>query len=230
MTFALSAPQIAARDKARAFAQGLAARAAGIDHAGDIPADIAEQVGAHTGGEMAVTVVAVEEIAAASAAVATLAAVKRNGGTLGLSGLRGARELDGSPRGQLVLAAVALGIGRAALAAALDELRQSPSRPGADVEKPHWVVADVATDLEAARLLTYKAAQSTSDSEIAVARLMASAAAIRAVDAAVRVLGAAAVSVGSVIERLSRDVRVVSVLEGTEENHRALAAEGLLPQ
>jgi len=112
---------------------------------------------------------------------------------------------------------------------ALAEVRQTAATPTA-VEKPQWLVADVATDLDAARLLTYKAASTMTDADVAVARLLASAAAQRAVDAAVRVAGASALAEGSALERLSRDMRVLSVLLGTEENHRAIAAEGLLPR
>jgi alkylation response protein AidB-like acyl-CoA dehydrogenase len=109
-------------------------------------------------------------------------------------------------------------------------LRRSTATTGTHVDKPHWVVADVATDLDAARLLTYKAARTTSDVDIAIARLLASAAATRAVDAAIRIVGPPALTAGSVVERLSRDVRAVSVLIGTEEEQRAVAAEGLFPQ
>ena len=91
-------------------------------------------------------------------------------------------------------------------------------------------MADVATDLEAARLLTYRAAGTKATADIALARLLASAAAQRAVDAAVRVAGASALAEGSALERLARDVRVLSVLLGTEERHRTIAAEGLLPR
>jgi hypothetical protein len=228
MTFDLSAHDAALREKAHAFGQTVAARATDIDRTGAVPEDIAREAAALTNGEPLSVVIAVEQIAAASAAVATVAAA-RGGGTLALTGLRGGSDLGTSAQGQLLLAAVALGIGRAALDASLAELRRSKEVPGADVEKPHWVVADVATDLDAARLLTYKAARTSNDADIAVARLMASSAATRAVDAAVRVVGTAALTEGSVIERLSRDVRAVSVLSGSEEDQRAAAAEGLLP-
>jgi alkylation response protein AidB-like acyl-CoA dehydrogenase len=229
MTFELSQTHAAARDRARAYAQAVAHQAAEFDRAGAVPSSVARDIGTLGNDDLLALVVVVEEIAAASAAVAALLAGSADAQSLRLSGLRGAKEVEPSPRAQLVLAAVALGIGKAAIDEALAELRRTNKLPGADVEKPHWVVADVATELEAARLLTYKAAGTTTDADIALARLMTATAAMRAVDAAVRVLGAAALVEGTIVERLARDVRAVSVLLGTEEDQRALAAEGLLP-
>jgi alkylation response protein AidB-like acyl-CoA dehydrogenase len=206
------------------------AQAATIDRDAAVPADVARDARALISDDSVATVVVVEEMAAASAAVASTVVSAAGGDAIGLSGLRGARTLEDSPRTQLVLAGVALGIGRGAVDAAIAELRRAASTPGADVEKPHWAVADVATDLDAARVLTYKAAQTASDADIAMARLTASAAAMRAVDVAVRVIGTAALVDGNVIERLSRDVRAIAVLLGTEEDQRAVAAEQLLPR
>jgi alkylation response protein AidB-like acyl-CoA dehydrogenase len=230
MTFELSAEHLAARDAARAYAQTLQVKAADIDRSGAIPAETAREIVALAAGDALVLVIVVEELAAVSAAAATLPSAASSGSALALSGLRGARELEPTSKSQLVLAAVALGIGQAATAAALAELRRSSEKRGAEVEKPHWVIADVATELEAARLMTYKAARTSNEATVALARLMASAAASRAVDAAIRIVGSAALTDGSAIERLARDVRTVSVLAGTEENQRAAAADSLLPR
>ena len=229
MMFELSPEHAAVRDQARALAQTLAAQAAEIDTRAALPADVVREVTALATGDPLTLVLTVEEVAAVSASAATSAAASGSGRALGMTGLRGASDIENSARAQLTLAAVALGIGRAAADAALRELRET-SGVARDVEKPHWVVADVATDLEAARLLTYKAAQTGTAAEVAMARLMASAAATRAVDAAVRIIGPASLVEGSALDRLSRDVRAVSVLIGTEEDQRAAAAEGLLPQ
>ena len=229
MTFELSSESLAARDRARALGQLVRNQAAAIDRGAAVPAELANQVAALTSRDPLTMVVVVEEIAVGSAAVAAELVARPDGPRLGLSGMRGARALDDTPLSQLALAALALGIGRAALESVLDEVRQASTTPD-EVEKPRWLVADVATDLDAARMLTYKAAGTTSTADIALARLLASAAAQRAVDAAVRVAGANALAEGSALERLSRDVRVLSVLLGTEERHRTIAAEGLLPR
>jgi alkylation response protein AidB-like acyl-CoA dehydrogenase len=147
--------------------------------------------------------------------------------------LRGGSLPTDSPSAQLSLAAVALGLGQSAINQALAELRQASVGVGS--EKPHWIVADAATDLEAARLLTRSAARVVDSNQggqasIAIARLMASSAARTAVDAAVRIAGPRGYREGSLLERLTRDVRAISLLLGTEEDHRSLAAEELLPE
>lgn len=227
MNFELSPQHAAERDRARAFAQGLASKASEIDQSSAVPEDVLKEVGSFGNGDLLSLTLIVEEMAAASGAVAMSAA--RGDRPLNLSGLRGAHEIEMSAKGELVLAATALGIGKAATEAALAAMRDAKSGT-TDVERPHWVVADVATDLEAARLLTYQAAGSGAEADIALARLMASGAAVRAVDAAIRVIGAAALAPGSQLERLARDVRALTVINGTEENQRAVAADSLLPQ
>jgi alkylation response protein AidB-like acyl-CoA dehydrogenase len=231
MMFDFSPAQQAARDKARAFATDtVQACAATIDREALIPADVAGGAAALVGGDPLSTVLAIEELAAASPAVALSAAGARaDGPPLRLAGLRGVASLDHSPRIQLALAAVALGIGKAAIAAALAELKQSRAVAGADVEKPHWVVSDAATEVEAARLLTYKAAHTNADADIALARLVATNASQRAVDAALRVTGTTGLQEGAALERLARDARAASLIMGTEEDQRATAADGLLP-
>ena len=229
MTFELSAEYLATRDQARALVVTVLAQAAEIDRTSSVPAELSRQLTALVSDDRLAVVVAIEEIAVASAAAAVGVAAGESSRPLGLAGLRGASAPDDSPNAQLALAAVALGVGRAAIESALADLRQASAAP-ADVDKPQWVVADAATDLDAARLLTYQAAKTMSDVDIALARLLATGAAHRAVDAALRVAGASALADGRALERLSRDVRVLSVLLGTEENQRAIAAEGLLPR
>lgn len=231
MTFELSSQHTAARDHARALAESLQAQAAEADQSGRVSAAAHRDVMALLSPDDQLTMVVVlEEIATALPAAAVSAIGNAAGSPLTLSGLHGGHALEDSPRAHLGLAAVALGIGRAALEGALGEIRQVQGARTTEGEKPQWVVADVATDLDAARLLTYKAAESNADADIAVARLMASAAAGRAVDAALRIMGASALGAGHPIERLSRDVRAVSLLLGTEERQRTVAADALLPQ
>jgi hypothetical protein len=229
MDFALSPDHAAVQERARSVAAAVRGHAAEIDRTGAVPLETAHEAAGGTDEPLEI-VLWTEEIASASAAVAlTAASLKRGTETMALSGLRGARTLENTPRSQLVLAAAALGIGRSAIEAALAEVREATATPGADVEKPHWVVADAATELEAARLLTYKAARTMSDADIALARLMATGAADRAVGAALRVIGPEALKEGSVLERLSRDVRTIALVLGTEEHQRAVAADGLFP-
>lgn len=230
MTFDLSPQHAAVRDNARALAQEIGNIAREVDYSAVVPASLTARMHPMAERDLLSLVVWVEEVAVASAAVALGAATAPGGRALKLAGLRGAAETESTPRGQLALAAAALGIGRAALNEAVTELRRVAAQPSTDAEKPQWVAADVATELDAARLMTYKAALTGTEPDIAVARLLASSAASRAVDAAVRILGEPALAQDSPIERLTRDVRAVAVLNGSEEEQRAAAAGGLLPR
>jgi hypothetical protein len=237
MTFDLSPALQASRTHARTFAAAeIQPQAAAIDQSATVPDVLAREAAAVLVSTDALSlVVTLEELAVANGAVALAAALPSPGAVgLGLAGLRGAPAVDDSPRGRLVLAAVTLGLGRAALESALAMLKEATTTRGSQSDPPHWVVADVATELDGARLLLFKAAQTGGrehgDADLALARLMASGAASRAVDAAVRIAGAAGCQPGSILERLTRDVRAVAVVLGTEEHQRAHAADGLLPQ
>jgi len=237
MTFELSAEQQALRDRARVFSsEQVEPRSAEIDRRSLIPDDLVRAAATLLQAEAdAVSVViVVEAVAKASGAVALAGAVPGDGVPLGLSGLRGARAITRSTaRLQLALAATALGLGAAALDSALSDLRTAAAHPAQETEKPHWVVADAATELEAARLMTLYAAQFTrtadAERQIALARVMASAAAERTIGAALRVAGPVGLEEGALLERLSRDIRAVGLVMGTEEQQRTVAAEGLFP-
>jgi alkylation response protein AidB-like acyl-CoA dehydrogenase len=239
MTFELSQQQQAVRDRARAFAHDhLLKHADEIDRTASIPEPLARQAAeiVASAADGVGLVAVVEELAVGSGAVAAAASTGRSTQPANreLPGLRGAGALDESPRSHLTLAAIALGVGRAALEAALRELRQAAAAAAGTVEKPHWVVADAATELEAARLATQAAAQAVdrgaTPSQVGMARLLTATAARAAVDVAVRIAGRGGYREGTLLERLARDVRTLSVMLGTEEQHRAMAADGLLPE
>lgn len=149
--------------------------------------------------------------------------------------LRGAAAATGvsADGARLVLCAVAVGVGRAAIAHAVAAMKQRGIRPGADEQTPHWLLADAASEIDAARLLTLSAAQ-TLDREagatgaIALARSFTATAAERAVEAAIRVVGSSAYQMGSLLERLSRDARTLTLVMGTVEESRTAAAASLL--
>jgi hypothetical protein len=140
-----------------------------------------------------------------------------------LAGLEGSEAAlaaipdTGKTRARLMAAAVALGIGRAAIAHAIASMKKTGVKPGPDETAPHWVFADGATDVAAARVLTYSAAQmldrnEAADDVVARAHAFAAKAAQIAVDAAIRVEGAAGYSKGGLLERLSRDARTLQVI------------------
>jgi len=95
-------------------------------------------------------------------------------------------------------------------------------------------LADMATELDAARLLVYRAAylRDTTDDrvtrEASEAKLFATEAACRIVDSAVQIHGGAGLVQGSIVERLYRDVRALRIYEGTSEIQKLIIASQLL--
>jgi butyryl-CoA dehydrogenase len=140
--------------------------------------------------------------------------------------------LDG---GRVAIAAQALGVGRAALDAALAHAKQREAfgQPIANYQAIQWMLADSATELDAARLLTLKAADARARRErpaleAAMAKLSASEAAHRAADRAMQILASYGYQRGSVVERLFRDVRATEIYQGTSEVQRMVIAEHIL--
>jgi butyryl-CoA dehydrogenase len=137
--------------------------------------------------------------------------------------------------GRVAIAAQALGIGQAALdeALAYAKTRQQFGQPIANYEAIQWMLADMATELAAARMLTLKAAaakdrQEKSALEASMAKLAASEAAHKAADKAMQILASAGYRRGSVVERLFRDVRATEIYQGTSEAQRMIIAANVL--
>lgn len=137
--------------------------------------------------------------------------------------------------GRVAIAAQALGVGQAALDAAIEyaKTRQAFGQPIANYEAIQWMLADSATDLEAARMLTLKAADARTRRvdgvvEAAMAKLSASEAAHRAADRAMQILASHGYERGSVVERLFRDVRATEIYQGTSEVQRMIIADHIL--
>ena len=142
--------------------------------------------------------------------------------------------LDG---GRVAIAAQALGVGQAALDEALAhaKAREAFGQPIANYQAIQWMLADTATELEAARVLTLKAAdakdrQPRATLEAAMAKLYASQAAHRAADKAMQILASAGYRRGSTVERLFRDVRATEIYQGTSEVQRMIIAEAILTE
>jgi butyryl-CoA dehydrogenase len=147
--------------------------------------------------------------------------------------------LDG---GRVAIAAQALGVGAAALREALHhaKTREAFGQPIGNYEAIQWMLADIATELDAARMLTLKAAgsvgrtlhatdpQGTRAVDASMAKLFASEAAHRAADKAMQILASKGYRRGSVAERLVRDVRATEIYQGTSEVQRMVIAEHIL--
>ena len=137
--------------------------------------------------------------------------------------------------GRIAIAAQALGVGQAALDEALRHARTRHTfgRPIAQYQAIQWFLADMATELAAARMLTFKAA-ATADAgadfgaQAAMAKLAASEAAHKAADKAMQVLASAGYRRGSTVERLFRDVRATEIYQGTSEVQRMIIAAAAL--
>jgi alkylation response protein AidB-like acyl-CoA dehydrogenase len=140
--------------------------------------------------------------------------------------------LDG---GRIGIASQALGIGRAALAAALRyaQEREQFGQPIARLGAVAAMLADMATELDAAELLVLRAASMKADGrpfarEAAMAKLFATEAANRACGKAVQVLGGYGCTVDYPVERHFRDCKVTTLYEGTSEIQRLVIARHVL--
>ena len=133
---------------------------------------------------------------------------------------------------RILLAAVGLGMGGRALRESMDAARAF-GRTGAGGEQTvQGLLADAATELDAAMLLTWKAALSPTLSlaEASMAKLAVTEATQRAVTRATQVIGGASFRHGHVIERLAQDVRVLELFAGRTEALREAVAQETLPR
>jgi butyryl-CoA dehydrogenase len=137
--------------------------------------------------------------------------------------------------GRVGIAAQALGVGQAALdeAMAHARTRETFGRPIARYQAIQWFLSDMATDLEAARWMTWKAAAARdtgtfTGADASMAKLAASEAAHRAADKAMQVLASAGYRRGSRVERLFRDARATEIYQGTSEVQRMIIASAVV--
>ncbi len=140
--------------------------------------------------------------------------------------------LDG---GRIGIAAQAIGIGRAAFEEARDyaKVRKTFDQPIAQHQAIQFMLADMATELDAARLLTLRAAAMKDQGvrhtrESAMAKLYASEASNRVADKALQIHGGMGYSKELDIERHFRDARITEIYEGTSEIQRLVISNALL--
>lgn len=154
---------------------------------------------------------------------------------------RGFAELMNAYNSQRVGAGtVALGIATGAhdLAVEFVKRREQFGRPIAEFQGLQWMLADMATKLEAARSLTYRAAESRGpdaspfpDPTLAAqAKLFTAETAIGVVDHALQLHGAAGYSRNNPLERMYRDVRMFTIGGGTAQILRTVVASRVLDQ
>lgn len=142
------------------------------------------------------------------------------------------RILDG---GRISIAALSLGIGRGALDAALKYVkeRRQFGKTIAEFQGIQWKLADMATELDAARLLTQRAAVLKDAGrkvtrESAMAKLFASETAVRICNEAVQLFGGYGFIKDYPAEKYYRDVKLCTIGEGTSEIQRMVIAREIL--
>jgi alkylation response protein AidB-like acyl-CoA dehydrogenase len=140
--------------------------------------------------------------------------------------------LDG---GRIGIASQAVGIGTAALEAAVAYAkdRKQFGKPIGDFQAIQWMLADCKTELDAARLLTLRAARLKEagkpfSREAAMAKLYASEAGNRIANRCLQVHGGYGYVKEFPVERHLRDVRVTTIYEGTSEIQRTVIARSVL--
>ena len=137
--------------------------------------------------------------------------------------------------GRIGMAAMAVGIGRGCLEESLAyaRKRQAFGHPIADFQAIQWMLADMATELDAARLLVHRAARLKDTGqrfvkEAAMAKLYASEAAMRAALKAVQIHGGYGYTRAFPVERYLREAKLCEIGEGTSEIQRMVIARELL--
>ncbi len=142
--------------------------------------------------------------------------------------------LDG---GRIGIAAQALGIAQAALDEAViySKERIQFKKPISSFQAIQWMIADMATEIEAARLLTYKGAALMGTGErrkysknAAMAKLFASEASHHAAHKAIQIFGGYGYTREYPVERLYRDARITEIYEGTSEIMRLVISNNVI--
>ena len=134
--------------------------------------------------------------------------------------------------------AAALGLARRALDEALDRssTRQLFGAPLADLQLTQAALADMATEVDAASLLVYRAAWTRDQGaarvtrEAAMAKMFATEAAQRVIDRAVQIFGGLGVKKGTKVEQLYREIRALRIYEGATEVQKIVIARETLRQ
>lgn len=133
------------------------------------------------------------------------------------------------------VAAQAVGIARAALEASIEHTkqRQQYGQPIANFQAIQWMLADIATGIDAARLLTYQAADLADrgcpyTTAAAMAKVFASEVAMAATTKGIQMHGGYGYMLDSPMQRYFRDAKIMEIYEGTSEIMRVIISRSLL--
>jgi hypothetical protein len=138
--------------------------------------------------------------------------------------------------GRIGIAALSVGLAQGAFDAALEHARSRRQfgRPIAEFQAIRWKLADMATGIQAARLLTYRAAwlrgrqEGRTSTASSIAKLYASEVAVRAAEECVQIHGGYGFVKDYPAEKFFRDVKLCTIGEGTSEIQRLVIARELL--
>lgn len=138
-------------------------------------------------------------------------------------------------KGRVGIGALAVGIGQAGLEAAVDYAAQRKQfkKPIAEFQGVQWMLADIAKDVEAARLLVHSAAYkidtgADATKACSMAKCFAADMAVARSADAVQVFGGSGYIRGFEVERLYRDAKITQIYEGTNQIQRMIIARELL--
>jgi alkylation response protein AidB-like acyl-CoA dehydrogenase len=155
-------------------------------------------------------------------------------GKVGYGFIDSMKVLDG---GRISIGALAVGIARGAYEAARDYAKQRTAfgQRIADFQAIQFMLADMATEIDAARLLCYRAATIKDAGErvtqaSAMAKLYASEVAVRATEKGVQIFGGYGFIKDFPAEKFYRDVKLCTIGEGTSEIQRMVIARSLLAE
>ena len=137
-----------------------------------------------------------------------------------------------------VVAARGLGLAQGALTDWLQFARQRETfgKPIAEHQGLQWMAAELAMEIEAARLLTYKAAMLVDEGRagketahfLAMAKLKATETAVRAANDCLQMMGAAGYMEDYPLARMVRDARQLTIVEGTSQIQKGIISQSLL--
>ena len=138
-------------------------------------------------------------------------------------------------KGRVGIASLAVGIAQAGLEAAVDyaQERRQFNQPISEFQGVQWMLADMAKDIEAARLLVHSAASKIDRGDNAtkacsMAKCFAGDMAVARTADAVQVFGGSGYIRGFEVERLYRDAKITQIYEGTNQIQRMIIARELL--
>ncbi|MCY1023175.1 acyl-CoA dehydrogenase family protein [Pyxidicoccus sp. MSG2] len=134
-------------------------------------------------------------------------------------------------RGRITIGALAVGLGRGALEESIRYSRERTAfgQPISEFQGLRWMMADMKTEMDAARLLVHRAARLADEGkpyskEASMAKLFASEAAMRACNKAVQIHGGYGYTREFPVERYLRDAKLCEIGEGTSEIQRTIIA------